>query len=278
MNMNKVMFKLREKFLQLLLRPVFMTDDVTIGRGTVIGRSVRFNCKKVVLGDGVRIGEGCIFDCESLMIGDFATIYPGCFFPGPGSLSIGHNFWLGANSIIDSQGGTTIGNNVGVGAHSHLWTHMKFGDVAAGCRFHSMNPLVIDNDAWLVGHVLVSPVHIGARSLVMLGSLVAKDIPADRIFAGSPAKDMTEKFGPQFRQTSIDERREYVSDRIERIACRVGISKVWSSVKLVDEYYLTDATHELIINLADRTYKKNGTDFERLIIRSLLPDAKFTPV
>jgi len=37
--MNKIMFKLREKFLQLLLRPVFLSDDVTIGRVLLLGET-----------------------------------------------------------------------------------------------------------------------------------------------------------------------------------------------------------------------------------------------
>lgn len=277
MNINKFAYGAREKLLQLLSGPVFLTNDVTIGRGSVIGRNVRFNCRRVVIGDGVHIGDGVIFDCESLTIGDFATIYPGCFFPGPGKLSIGHNFWLGRGSIIDSQGGTIIGDNVGIGAHSQLWTHMKFGDVAAGCRFHTMSPLTVDDDAWLVGHVLVSPVRIGARALVMLGSLVAKDIPPDRTFAGSPAKDVTDKFGAQFRGISNQERRDYVGERIEKIASRAGISDIWSRIKLVDEFSSADMTHELVINVAKRVYRKKGSKFERLIMRSLLPNAKFIP-
>jgi acetyltransferase-like isoleucine patch superfamily enzyme len=277
MSMNRLAIWMREKLIRYLFRPIFLTDDVMIGKGTVIGPNVRFNCRKVAIGDGVQIGDNVVFDCDTLAIGDFATIYPGCFFPGPGTLTIGHNFWLGSHAVIDSQGGTTIGNNVGIGAHSQLWTHMKYGDVAMGCRFHSQHPLVIDDDVWLVGHVLISPVHVGKRSLVMIGSLVVNDIPADRVYAGVPAKDMTEKFGSQFRKNSLEQRRDFVTGRIEQIAARTEIREIWSRVKLVGEYSAVETSHELIINVSERTYLKRGSDFERLIIRSLLPDAKFVP-
>jgi len=258
--------------------PLFMTENVKIGPGTEIGRNVTFNCKDVVIGDGVQIGDGVVFNCESLRIGDFASLYPNSFFPGPGSISIGHNFWLGCNCIVDCQGGTTISDNVGVGAHSQLWTHMKFGDLAAGCRFHSSSPLVIDKDVWLVGHVLVSPVHIGARSLVMLGSLVTTNIPTDKVFAGSPAKDMTDKFGSQFRETTVQERISFVASRIEIIAARNNIKDVWSRVQLIGHVSENNHNCELCINVAERSYSKRQTKFERLVIRALLPDAKFTPV
>ena len=35
---------------------------------------------------------------------------------------------------------------------------------------------------------------------------------------------------------------------------------------------------QVILNVADRTYVKRGTEQERRLLRSLLPDAKFLPV
>jgi acetyltransferase-like isoleucine patch superfamily enzyme len=149
---------------RILYRPKFSTNDIKIGCETRFGRNVRFNCKRVRIGNGVifhdnirvdaeefDVGDGVIFqddiriETTVFRIGDYGTIYFGCFFPGPGKLEIGHNFWLGNNSIIDSQGGTVIGNNVGIGADSQLWTHMKYGDIVAGCRFDSVAPLTIGN-------------------------------------------------------------------------------------------------------------------------------------
>ena len=34
-------------------------------------------------------------------------------------------------------GGMNIGNNCGIGAHSQLWSHIKYGDMLEGCRFLS---------------------------------------------------------------------------------------------------------------------------------------------
>lgn len=277
MRKKGLLTRLHEKIFDCAAKPFFITDDVNIGKGGSIGRNVKFHCKKVIIGDGVHIGDDVTFDCENLMIGDFATIYPKCFFPGPGNLVIGHNFWLGTQSIIDSQGNTSIGNNVGIGAQSQLWTHMKYGDVAAGCRFHSKRELIIEDDVWLVGHILVSPVRIGARSLVMLGSVVTSDIPADCIFAGHPAVNMTPKFGSQFRDTSNEERHQYVTELINEIASRETITDIWSRVKLVNSFTSDHNSDELVINITERTYLKRGNEFERFIIRSLLPNAKYLP-
>jgi len=263
---------------RLLNRPKLRTKDVKIGRGTVFGRNVRFNCKKVRIGDGVIFQDNILVEADDFEIGDFGTVYFGCFFPGPGKIKIGHNFWLGNNSIVDSQGGIVIGNNVGIGAHSQLWTHMKFGDVVAGCRFDSVAPLTIGDDVWLVGHNLVSPVTIGDRSLAMLGSLIVKNIPNDRVVAGVPAVDQTDKFGPQFVDSSLEKREENLRRMIEEFALDYGIHNIWDYVEVTIEPLSKENDKKTIIDVASRNYNKTGTLFELILMRSLLPKAKYVPI
>ncbi|HEY5984209.1 MAG TPA: hypothetical protein VIU38_12130 [Anaerolineales bacterium] len=259
-------------------RPRFGTSDVKIGRGVIFGRNVRFACKRVRIGDGVVIQDDVRVEVTDFELGDFGTIYFGCFFPGPGKVKIGHNFWLGNNSIVDGQAETTIGNNVGVGAHSQLWTHMRFGDVVAGCRFDSQKPLNIGDDVWLVGHNLISPVSIGDRSLAMLGSLIVKDIEPDRIVAGSPASDQTGKFGPQFVETPPGKRIEQVRGMIEVFAERFAISNIWQAVEVAESFPPARRPGTTYIDVVGRKYTKTGSLFELLLMRSLLPKAKYIPV
>lgn len=260
--------------------PYFATDDVVIGKHVHFGRNVVFNCKKVRIGDGVSIYDNVKVDAEVFEIGDYGTIYDSCFFPGPGELRIGHNFWLGTASIVDAKGGTTIGNNVGIGAHSQLWTHMIYGDVMYGCRFSSVKPLNIGNDVWLVGHCLVSPVNIGDRSLAMLGSLVTRDMEPDHSYAGVPARDMTDKLGPQFEIRPLEDRRAYLEKRLAefgekyRSECPTG---AWYKIVTSAAEMNPRDRQTLYFNVADRTYTKRNTDLEYKLIRFLLPDAKFVP-
>lgn len=259
--------------------PDFRTRDVRIGQHVKFGRNVVFNCRKVVIGDGTIIGNNVTVNADTFEIGDYGTIYDSCFFPGPGELRIGHNFWLGSSSIVDSQGGTTIGNNVGVGAHSQLWTHMKYGDVLYGCRFHTARTLDIEDDVWLVGHCLVSPVRIGTRCLVMLGSVITKNLEPDRCYAGVPAKDVTDKIGPQFEEKSITDRVSYLRQRVHEFAEWKGIPELVENIRIVST---TDemrdiADDELVFNVADRTYRKCRAEIEFKLMRYLLPDAKFVP-
>ncbi|MBM3126661.1 MAG: hypothetical protein FJZ87_16585, partial [Chloroflexi bacterium] len=266
---------------RIFARPRFSTHDVKIGRWTTFGRNVKIkshlvrigkgvvfhdniqiNSSVLIIGDGVIIQEGVKINASEFTIGDYGTIYFGCFFPGPGTLHIGHNFWLGNNSVVDCLGGTTIGNNVGIGAHSQLWSHMKFGDVIAGCRFHTTNPLTIGNDVWLVGHNLVAPVTIEDRVLAMLGSLIVKDIPADRTVAGSPAKDVTDKFGAQFVATDSAFRLDALKRRIEKFAIEKNVPKIWEHIEICSGMPTVLSDQKTIIDVVSRTYRKTGSRVE----------------
>jgi len=220
-----------------------------------------------------------VVDAETFEVGDYATIYPYCFFPGPGSIRIGHNFWLGYGSIVDCMGGTVIGDNVGIGPQSQLWTHMIYGDVLAGCRFHTNEPLTIGSDVWFVGHCLVSPITAGDRSLAMLGSLITRDMAADHCYAGAPAIDVTDKFGPQFEPRPVEERVRWLEQKLDEFGAARGArtTRNFAVVTTPDELRATDPT-VTAFNVADRTYTKRGTGLEYELIRFLLPDAKFVPL
>lgn len=258
-------------------KPYFASDDVVVGPGAVFGRNVRIMSERVRIGRGTVFRDNVTVFATDFTIGNYCTIYDYCFFPGPGSLEIGHNFWLGTAAIVDCQGGTTIGDNVGVGAHSQLWTHMAHGDTLYGCRFDSVKPLTLHNDVWLAGQCLVSPITAGERSLAMLGSVITRDMQADRTYAGSPARDVTEALGPQFAVRSVLERLRILDERLDALLPNSGERRLVRAVD--DETFarLHDDTSLLLLNVESRTYSASGHHLEPRVLRGLLPRAKFKP-
>lgn len=184
-------------------------DEVVLGKNVVIedgvilrGRSAK-NAKRIVIGDNSFIGENCRTYVDHLEIGDYTSIHNHTLISGDLPCSIGHCSWVGQNSVLNSTGGLTIGNGVGIGAYSQLWSHIRHGDMLQGCRWNETRPLIIEDDVWFVGHCIVSPVHAGARSMAMVGSVVTQAMLPDRTYAGVPAKDVTEKLGPQFSGVDV---------------------------------------------------------------------------
>jgi len=258
-------------------RPKINSQEYSIGKNVVFGKNVRINAKKVLIGDGCVINDNVIINGDSFEIGDYGTIYQDCFFPG-GTVKIGHNFWLGLGSIVDGRAGTTIGNNVGVGAQSQLWTHMVFGDMMQGCRFHSETQLNIGNDVWFAGHNLVSPITAEDRSLAMFGSLITKDMLADKTYAGSPARDVTDRIGSQFEDKSLEDKVIFLTGYLERFAKKFNLNTYQNHIQVLKTKTDEFNNDSLIqINVDKRMYKKTGNTLEYHLIRFLLPDIKLTP-
>ncbi|NIM96335.1 MAG: hypothetical protein GTO18_21770 [Anaerolineales bacterium] len=272
---RKSFYRLSRILRRVFNPPLINVQEIVLGQNVVIEPGVEINCSRLVLGDGVIIKSGTIIEHVDLVIGDYTTINNNCLITGTNYCRIGHNCWIGHHTIVDSIGSTRIGNGVGVGAHSQLWTHSYFGDVLDGCRFASHQPLVIEDEVWFVGHCIVSPVHAKRRSMALVGSVVTKDMEENHVYGGVPAEDMTNRFGPQFMEVSIDEKRTKMLEYLEEFITRHNPKD--NRIRIVDK--LDHDEQELSqFSLSERTYIKNNYPEEQKFMRFLLPTkAKFIP-
>jgi len=248
-------------------------DNARWGRNVVFGPS----CRKVTIGYGAFVGNDVYIDVEELTIGDYVTLHHGGTLHGK-TCTIGHNCWIGQYCILDSLGGRlALGNNVGVGAHSQLWSHMKFGDRLAGCRWYRMESLDVGDDVWFVGHCIVTPIKAAPRSMLMVGGVAVRDMEENHVYAGSPAKDMTETFGPQFGEIATAERDSRFAAYLEEFR-RQGHETGFVRVVERREALRADGAHTTFC-LATREYAPRYTSDEFQLMRFLLYDrAKFVPV
>jgi acetyltransferase-like isoleucine patch superfamily enzyme len=231
--------------------------------------------ERVVLGDYVYIGEHSKLRVPELSIGDFTQLHNHTLANGYRALSIGNNGWFGQNCILNATDRLEIGHNCGVGAYSQLWTHIAFGDVLQGCRWNSTKPLTIGHDVWFVGHCIVSPIIAKDRAMALVGSVVTRDMDENHVYAGSPAKDITDKVGPQFAEVTVDARIEALRSERERyLAAHPDVSP--SAIGIAaDGQTVLDG--DSLFDVVRRTYMKNATDAVVGFIRFLLPRAKFLP-
>lgn len=180
--------------------------DQEIGQGVVIEAGAEIICDRVEIGDFTTIASGTRIICPEFRVGEYTKIHRGCLFHGYKPMRLGHNCWIGEHTVLDSIGGLTIGNNVGIGAHSQVWTHAQHGDIVEGCRFHHSREVTIEDDVWLVGHCISSAARLAERSMVMAGSVVTHNTEPNHVYAGVPAVDITDKIGCQFGGPSVDEK------------------------------------------------------------------------
>lgn len=96
---------------------------------------------------------------------------------------IGENTMIDMNCVIGARG--IIGKNVHVGA----------GTVIAGVlEPPSVEPVVIEDDVFIGANaVVLEGVKVGRGAVIAAGSVVTKDVPADSVVAGTPAKVIKSK-------------------------------------------------------------------------------------
>jgi len=250
---------------------IILSEKLKIGSNVVLGP----RCKRIKIGFGSFIGNDVYIDVDYLEIGEYTTIHHGAVIHGLNT-KIGHNCWVGHYTVIDSLGGDTrIGNNVGVGAHSQLWSHMKFGDTLNGCRWNSSARLYLDDDVWLVGHSIVGPIHAKKKSMLMTGGVAVRDMEENNVYAGSPAVNVTEKFGHQFEGVSDDEKlRRFLILRSEFCQSNNVDENIFKVVEdFSDEHGVTQ------FNIGERSYQPIRSVSEYNFIRFMLYDkAKWLPV
>jgi len=130
-------------------KTIQIEDKVSIGSNTIIsanrveiGRAseIEDGCKIILSGDqsNFTIGDNCFIGSDSkivvpaLIAGDYVTLHNHLLVNGYKPCKIGHNVWVGQNCILNSTDNLTLGNNVGIGAYSSVWTHGFWGEKSKG--------------------------------------------------------------------------------------------------------------------------------------------------
>jgi len=253
-------------------------EEVIIGQGVTMERGALITGKKgyarkVVLGDFCFIGRDTRIMVPEFRLGDYSKLHAFSFAHGEKPLQIGCNCWIGGNTTLDSMGGLDIDDNVGVGAYSQLWTHIQFGDIVEGSRFHSRKYMYVGRDAWFVGHCIVSPVRVGQKSMAMAGSVVTRDMLPNHIYAGTPAEDMTDKFGYQFEPRSTEEKAATLQAIIDAfIAENPAYDGQLAVIQSPDE----KREGVCCLDVSRRTYTKTYSEAEVAFLQAHVPLIKFT--
>lgn len=256
-------------------------EEIILGEGVMIHESAKIRglngkAKRIKIGDHTFIGANVQIIVDDFSIGDYSKIQHNTNIHGYNPCHIGHNAWIGQYTIIDSIGGVTIGDNCGIGAHSQLWSHIKYGDTLEGCRFKSEKKLEVGNDVWFVGHCIVSPIKAHDKSMALAGSVVTNDMLENHIYGGSPAKDLTEKTGPQFINRTIEEKSTMLNQTLDSFSKLNHITN--STIRIVSsKNEITDENLSYFV-IQDRKYTKRLSNEEVLFMKYILPDlGKFTP-
>lgn len=108
------------------------------------------------------------------------------------NIRIGKNVFINAGCFFQDQGGISIGDNTLIG-HNVKLTTLNHGFAPAERHNLHPAPVIIGRNVWIGAGVTVVPgVTIGDNAIVAAGSVVTKEVVANSVVAGVPAKMIRE--------------------------------------------------------------------------------------
>lgn len=104
------------------------------------------------------------------------------------NIKVGKNVFINSGCCFQDQGGIEIGDNALIGQQVVIATiNHDFAPEKRGNMFPA--PVKIGNRVWIGAHAtILSGVTIGDNSIIAAGAVVTKDVPANVVVAGVPAK------------------------------------------------------------------------------------------
>lgn len=198
---------------KLNLGSVIIGKEVEIGGKSSVGFFTIVRANKIKIGRYVKIGAMSAIDTELFSIDDDARIneqvYVGGIKTPESALIMGKRTIIMQASYINPTKPIIIGDDSGIGGHCLLFTHGSWNSVLDGYPV-KFAPITIGKKVWLPWRVFVMPgITIGNGAVIGADSLITKDVPANALAAGTPAKIVKENIA---KPLSEKEHSEIIED------------------------------------------------------------------
>ena len=104
------------------------------------------------------------------------------------NINIGKNVFINSCCCFQDQGGITIGDGALIG-HKVIFATLDHDFDPQKRQGMTPKPILLGKNVWIGANVtILGGVTIGENAIVAAGAVVTKDIPANSIVAGVPAK------------------------------------------------------------------------------------------
>ncbi len=172
----------------MLLGQLYTADDTQLRAEHLHAQAVleEFNSTKAVDGERGR-------ELLSELLGYFgkgATIKPSLRCDYGYNIHVGDRSFINYDAVLLDCNTITIGNDVQIapGVHIYTATH-PLDPVVRKTGLELAYPVTICDGVWIGGGAIVCPgVTIGKNTVVGAGTVVVKDLPANVLAAGNPAR------------------------------------------------------------------------------------------
>ncbi|MBK8005211.1 MAG: hypothetical protein IPK12_15105 [Gemmatimonadetes bacterium] len=140
------------------------------------------------------IGDGRIEVGDDVRIGTRNTWVVGLKISTDPALLIGDRTSINYQTIISVARRVTIGNDVMIAGNTQIFDNPSHPVSPARRLAHDSIALddarevTIGDNVWIGSNALILRASVGANSIVAAGSVVTKDVPANTLVAGNPAR------------------------------------------------------------------------------------------
>src|SRR3954468_25000884 len=123
-------------------------------------------------------------------VGEGTVIRPPLYVDYGSQVHIGAQSFVNMGLVALDVAQITIGDDVQIGPNVQLLTPLHpVEPVARRDKWEAARPITIADNVWLGGGVIVLPgVSIGENTVVGAGAVVTKDLPANVVAVGNPAR------------------------------------------------------------------------------------------
>src|SRR3954453_18222372 len=173
---------------RMLAGELYIADDPQLRAMALRSRQLEERFNRSTAEDG----EGRRAILEELLgeIGADTDIRPPLYCDYGSHIRIGARVFANCGLVALDVAPITIGDDVQIGPNVQLLTPTHPLDAELRrAKWEAAEPIVIETNAWLGGGAIVVPgVTVGENAVVGAGAVVTKDVPANVVVAGSPAR------------------------------------------------------------------------------------------
>ncbi len=122
------------------------------------------------------------------------VIYGGAEIRAAYKISIGEGSIIGDDAKLDGRRGISIGKNVNLSTGVWMWTLEHDAQCPRFSCGEKGGPVIVGDRSWLSARTMILPnTTIGEATVVAAGSVVNKDLEPFSIYAGVPARKVSER-------------------------------------------------------------------------------------
>lgn len=150
--------------------------------------AITANLNRLTFNDADEI-RALFSDLIGKKVDDSFLLIPPFYTTGGVDIRVGRNVFVNQNCTFYDLGGLDIADDVMIGPNVSIITS---GHPVEPFQWRTLvvaKPIVIERNVWIgAGATIIGGVTVGESSVVAAGSVVTKDVPANTLVGGNPAR------------------------------------------------------------------------------------------